>query len=54
MRPFPVFLVRQEYREGLMDWLSSKTAGSDYVDLAGLDLMEIVDDPAEVVVKADR
>lgn len=48
------FLVRQECWEGLVAWLSRKTAWSDYVDLADMDLMEIVDDPAEVVAKADR
>jgi predicted Rossmann-fold nucleotide-binding protein len=32
----------------------SKTAGSGYIDLADMDSMEIVDDPAEVVTKADR
>ena len=54
IRPFPVFLMWREYWEDLMGWLSSKTAGSAYVDLADLDLMEIVDDPAEIVAKVDR
>ena len=36
-----------------MAWLSRKTAGSDYVDLADLDSREIVDDPAEGATKAD-
>jgi hypothetical protein len=54
IRPFPVFLMQREYWEGLMGWLSSKTAGSGHIDLADLDLMEIVDDPAEIVAKVDR
>jgi hypothetical protein len=37
-----------------MGWLSRKTAGSAYVDPADLGLMEIVDDPAEIVAKVDR
>jgi hypothetical protein len=54
IRPFPVFLMGREYWEGLMGWLSTKTAGSSYVDTGDLDLLEIVDDPAEVVTKVDR
>jgi uncharacterized protein (TIGR00730 family) len=54
IRPFPVFLVGREYWEGLMGWLSAKTAGSGYVDTGDLDLLEIVDDPAEIVAKVDR
>jgi len=54
IRPFPVFLMHQEYWKDLVGWLSSKTAGSGYVDLGDLDLLEIVDDPAEIVAKVDR
>jgi len=54
IRPFPVFLMGREYWEGLVGWLSTKTAGSGYVDTGDLDLLEIVDDPAEIVAKVDR
>jgi len=54
IRPFPVFLMCHEYWEDLMGWLSRKTAGSDYIDPGDLDLLEIVDDPAEIVAKVDR
>jgi len=54
IRPFPVFLVRREYWEGLMGWLSNKTVGSGHIDPADLNLLEIVDDPAEIVAKVDR
>jgi len=54
IRPFPVFLMHREYWEDLVGWLSTKTAGSGYVDLGDLDLLEIVDDPAEIVAKVDR
>jgi len=54
IRPFPVFLMHQEYWKDLVGWLSSKTAASGYVDLGDLDLLEIVDDPAEIVAKVDR
>jgi uncharacterized protein (TIGR00730 family) len=54
IRPFPVFLVRREYWEGLFGWLSTKTAGEGYIDPNDLTLLEIVDDPAEIVAKVDR
>ena len=37
-----------------MGWLSNKTVGSGHIDPADLDLLEIVDDPAEIVAKVDR
>ena len=49
----PFLLMCREYRRCLVAWLSRKTAGSDYVDLAALDSREIVDDPAEGATKAD-
>jgi hypothetical protein len=54
IRPFPVFLMHREYWEDLVGWLSTKTAASGYIDLGDLDLLEIVDDPAEIVAKVDR
>lgn len=54
IRRFPVFLVRREYWEGLFGWLPNKTAGSAYIDPGDLDLLEIVDDPAEIIAKVDR
>jgi uncharacterized protein (TIGR00730 family) len=54
IRPFPVFLMRREYWQGLFGWLSTETAGRAYIDLGDLDLLQIVDDPAEVVSKVER
>jgi hypothetical protein len=54
IRPFPVFLMHREYWEGLIGWLSTMTVGSGYIDPADLGLMEIVDDPAEIVAKVGR
>jgi uncharacterized protein (TIGR00730 family) len=54
IRPFPVFLVRREYWEGLMGWLANKTVGNAYIDSGDLNLLEIVDDPEEIVAKVDR
>jgi uncharacterized protein (TIGR00730 family) len=54
IRPFPVFLMHREYWEDLVGWLSRKTAANGYIDLGDLDLLEIVDDPAEIVAKVDR
>ncbi len=54
IRPFPVFLMGREYWQDLMGWLSKKTAGSAYIDPTDLDLLEVVDDPVEIVAKVDR
>ena len=54
IRPFPVFLMHREYWQGLFGWLSTETAGRGYIDLGDLDLLQIVDDPAEVVSKVER
>jgi hypothetical protein len=37
-----------------MGWLSDKTVGNAYIDPGDLGFLEIVDDPAEIVVKVDR
>ena len=54
IRPFPVFLMHREYWQGLFGWLSTETAGRGYIDPGDLDLLQIVDDPAEVVSKVER
>jgi predicted Rossmann-fold nucleotide-binding protein len=46
--------MHREYWEGLFGWLSTETAGRGYIDLGDLDLLEIVDNPAEIVAKVDR
>jgi len=54
IRPFPVFLMCRDYWEGLVDWLGDKTAARGYIDPEDLNLLKIVDDPAEIVAKVER
>jgi uncharacterized protein (TIGR00730 family) len=54
IRPFPVFLMCSEYWQGLIDWLRDHTTERRYIDPEDLNLLEIVDDPAQVVAKIER
>jgi len=54
IRPFPVFLMCKDYWQGLIDWIRARTAERHYIDPEDLNLLEIVDDPAEVVTKIER
>ena len=53
IRPFPVFLMGSGYWEGLIDWMRDETAARGYIDPQDIGLLEIVDDPAEIVAKID-
>jgi uncharacterized protein (TIGR00730 family) len=46
---FPVVLVGTEYWSGLLDWLRSSVAGRGMIGDADLDLLTLVDDPADAV-----
>ncbi len=48
IRSFPVVLVGSEYWKGLIDWLKGTVLGMGAISPEDLDLMHIVDDPAEV------
>ncbi len=48
IRGFPVVLVGSEYWKGMIDWLRSTVLGMGAIDPEDIDLMHIVDDPAEV------
>ncbi len=49
IRPFPMILVGRRYWRGLVDWLRGQTAAQGYLSAADLDLLELTDDPAEVM-----
>jgi len=48
-KPFPVILMGSEFWQGLIDWLKDKMLAEGKITPADMDLIQIVDDPAEVV-----
>jgi uncharacterized protein (TIGR00730 family) len=48
-RHFPVILVERSYWQGLIDWCRERLLAEGKIAPADLDLMRVVDDPAEVV-----
>ncbi|HET7760876.1 MAG TPA: TIGR00730 family Rossman fold protein [Phycicoccus sp.] len=54
---FPIVLMGSRYWGGLLDWLRGTAAAAGTVSAADIDLLTLVDDPAEaveVVLAADR
>jgi hypothetical protein len=46
---FPVVLVGSDFYGGLLDWIKAKLQAEGMISLGDLDLMQVTDDPAEVV-----
>lgn len=46
---FPVVLVRRQYWAGLLDWIDAQLLASGKIERTERDIVEVVDDPAEVV-----
>ena len=49
VRHFPVVLVGREYWAGLLDWVRTTALAAGTVSEVDLELLQIADDPAEVV-----
>lgn len=49
IRHFPVVLVGSAFFGGLLDWIKSKLLGEGMISPEDLDLMQVTDDPNEVV-----
>ena len=49
IRPFPVILVGRDYWQGLMDWIKNEMLPKGTISPPDLDIIEIMDDPEEVV-----
>lgn len=49
IKPFPVILVGKDYWEGMMEWVRSVLLARGYISPEDLDLVNILDDPDEVV-----
>lgn len=48
-RYIPVILVGSDFWQGLLDWLRAKLAGEGMIDVADLDLIQVLDDPQAVI-----
>src|SRR5438046_210339 len=49
VRHFPVVLVGRRYWAGLLDWLRATLVSHGAIEAGDLDLLQVTDDPAEVV-----
>jgi len=49
LRPFPVILMDSSYWGGLIDWIKDKLITSRHISPEDLDIMQMADDPEEVV-----
>jgi uncharacterized protein (TIGR00730 family) len=48
-KPFPVILMGSEYWQGLIDWLKNQMLKEGKIAPADMELIQIIDDPEEVV-----
>ena len=48
-RKMPIILVHEPFWRGLLDWFRAKLVGEGMIDAADLDLMEVIDEPEQVV-----
>src|SRR5258706_319201 len=53
IRHFPVVLVGTAYWRGLLDWIRERMLAEGMIDRADVDLMQLTDDPDEVVALID-
>ena len=49
IKPFPVILVGSSYWQGLVDWIKGSLMTQGKISPEDIDLIRIMDDPAEVV-----
>ncbi len=54
IRPFPVILVGSDYWKGLIDWIKDGMIPQGTVSSSDLDIMQVIDDPEEVVHTIQR
>jgi uncharacterized protein (TIGR00730 family) len=48
-KPFPLILMGSQYWKGLIDWLKNYMLAEDKISQADMELIQIVDEPEEVV-----
>lgn len=49
IKPFPVILVGKDYWGGMLDWVRSILLPRGYISADDLDLIDVLDDPDEIV-----
>jgi len=49
IKPFPVILVERDYWQGLLDWLKGTLLKARYISPQDLEIMQVIDDPSEIV-----
>jgi uncharacterized protein (TIGR00730 family) len=54
IKPFPVILVGGEFWAGLLEWLKNQLLGTGKISEEDLELMQVLDEPEEVVAAVKR
>ncbi len=54
IKPFPVLLFDNAYWSGFLEWLKQGALARKYIDAADLNLLRIVDEPAEAIDAVQR
>ncbi len=54
IKPFPIILVGSEYWSGLIDWIRERLLDAGKISAKDLDIVQILDDPAEIVQTVKR
>lgn len=54
IKPFPVILVGNDYWKGLLDWVRDRLLETGKISPEDLELIQLVDEPAEVVATVQR
>jgi uncharacterized protein (TIGR00730 family) len=54
VKPFPVILVGSDYWFGLLDWIKARLEGNHLISPGDLDIVQVIDDPAEIVAAVKR
>lgn len=49
IKPFPIVLVGTEFWGGLLEWVKARMLANNLISKEDLDIIQILDDPAEVV-----
>jgi uncharacterized protein (TIGR00730 family) len=54
IKPFPVILVESDYWKNLLDWVRERLLKSNKISPEDLDLVQLLDDPSDVVAAVKR
>jgi uncharacterized protein (TIGR00730 family) len=54
IKPFPVVLVGQDFWKGLLEWMRTQLRGDGMISPADLDLIQVYDEPDDVVAAVLR